>query len=76
MTIVDVTPRPWADACDGYYVLDTFELNAVKAGFTWSHAPDRVLVPLDSITAKVMVVPNLNVGYEDSMCAIPMWQAR
>ena len=47
-------------------------------GWNFSHQPDvHALIHVDSITARVMLVPHHDKAFRDSqMCVLPVWKSR
>ena len=83
MTFVDVTVRQWYSKEHGLYFMDRFSYSDHPPEFSWDSElllATRMLIPIDSITAKVMVVePNSQIDNQDNrdcLIGVPMWSAR
>ena len=76
-TFVAIKDRPVKRKIRSMYIVDSVREDTTMRGFKYEHLSTHTLIYIDSITAKVKLVPH----YDDSkknelMCGIPMWEAR
>ena len=75
-TFAIISDRAVRDKIRSMHIVDAVRDNATKPGFKFKTAAEHTIIHIDSITAKVMIVPHFDTTQNHLMCAIPMWIAR
>ena len=76
VTFVSLYNLPIEHKLRSLYVTRTVVRN-IQPGFADAYTTNQVLIHIDSITAKLFLVPHFNPTYRsDFMCGIPMWDSR
>ena len=75
-TFAIVSDRVVHDKIRSMHIVDAVRDSATKPGFKFKTAAEHTIIHIDSITAKVMIVPHFDTTQNHLMCAIPMWIAR
>ena len=76
-TFVSIKPRTLVERDRSMYIVSTVSDDTSVSGFKYVHLEAHTLVHIDSITAKVKLVPHYDEAKcTDFMCAIRMWCVR
>ena len=76
-TFVSIKPRTLVERDRSMYIVSTVSDDTSVSGFKYVHMEGHTLVHIDSITAKVKLVPHYDEAKcTDFMCAIRMWCVR
>ena len=75
-TFAIISDRVVHDKIRSMHIVDAVRDSATKPGFKFKTAAEHTIIHIDSITAKVMLVPHFDATQNHLMCAIPMWIAR
>lgn len=73
---VAVADLPVTGRVRSLYEVNVPGVNVGDPGFEFELGEDKSLMHIDSIVAKVKLVPHFDPGRTDTMCAITMWEAR
>ena len=76
-TFVPIKPRPLVGRDKSMYIVNTVSDDTNVSGFSYIHMEEHTLIYIDSITAKVKLVPHYDESQSaELMCAIRMWYVR
>ena len=76
-TFVSIKPRTVVGKDRSMYIVDTVSDDTAVSGFKYAHMAGHMFIHIDSITAKVKLVPHYDeVKRAQFMCAIRMWCVR
>ena len=74
---VSVTPRLIKEKERSMYIIEGVMDDSLMSRFDHVHTEQHTFIHIDSITAKVQLVPHYDLAKRAAfMCAIPMWHVR
>lgn len=73
---VAITDVPVTGRVRSLYEVNVTGVGVGTRGFEFELGADQSLMHIDSIVAKVKLVPHFDPGRIDTMCAVTMWEAR